>query len=151
MLRLESFHDISSETTSGGGGRIDLAGTAMSRLGYLRDRLFLAATGAYALNRWILKPRVDSAFLRGHFNDLLLIPAALPVMLWVQRKLGLRTHDEPPRWSEALLHLVVWSLICEWLGPNYLGVGTSDRWDVAAYAAGGIMACLWWNRPTRAG
>lgn len=120
----------------------------MNRFGYLRDRLFLCAAGAYALNRWVLKPRLDSAFLRGHFNDLLLIPAALPVVLLVQRRLGLRTHDAPPLWSEAWLHLIVWGMICEWIGPRFLGLGTADRWDVAAYTVGSIAACLWWNRCT---
>ena len=62
----------------------------MSGFGYWRDRLFLVAVAAYGINRWGLKPRLPSPFLHGHFNDLLLIPAALPVVLWVQRRLGLR-------------------------------------------------------------
>ncbi len=49
----------------------------MSRFGYLRDPLFLIAVAGYVLNRWLLKPLVPSPFLHGHFNDLLLIPAAL--------------------------------------------------------------------------
>lgn len=119
----------------------------MNRFGYLRDRLFLAAAAGYALNRWLLKAVFPSPFLHGHFNDLLLIPAALPVVLWVQRHIGLRPHDLAPSWTEICLHLAVWSLICELIGPFWLRRGTADLWDVAAYAVGGIAACLWWNRP----
>lgn len=119
----------------------------MSRFGYLRDRLFLVAAAGYALNRWLLKPLLPSPFLHGHFNDLLLIPAALPVVLWVQRLVRLRSHDLAPSWTEMGLHLAVWSVICEFIGPFWLRHGTADPWDVAAYAVGGIAACLWWNRP----
>lgn len=118
----------------------------MSRFGYLHDRLFLVAAAAYALNRWLLKPVLQSPLLHDHFNDLLLIPAALPVVLWVHRLLGLRNHDLQPSWTETALHLVVWSLICEFIGPLWLGLGTADPWDVVAYTAGGVAACLWWNR-----
>ncbi|MFO1513609.1 MAG: hypothetical protein U1F83_11940 [Verrucomicrobiota bacterium] len=118
----------------------------MMRFGYLRDPLFLLAAGGYAVNRWLLKPLLPSPFLHGHFNDLLLIPAGLPVVLWLQRVVGLRHHDRAPSWSEMMLHLVVWSVICEFVGPHWLHHGTSDVWDVVAYAVGGVAACLWWNR-----
>jgi hypothetical protein len=118
----------------------------MSRFGYLRDPMFLAAAIGYATNRWLLKPLLASPFLHGHFADLLLIPAALPVVLWVQRLVGLRKHDLAPSWSEMVLHLAVWSLICEFIGPHWLHHGTADVWDVVAYATGGVAACLWWNR-----
>ncbi len=121
----------------------------MNRFGYLSDPLFLTAATAYALNRWLLKPLLPSPFLHGHFADLLLIPAALPVVLWLQRLTGLRQHDLAPSWSEMILHLAVWSLICEFIGPRWLHHGTVDVWDVVAYAVGGVVACLWWNRPAK--
>jgi len=121
----------------------------MSRFGYLRDPLFLVAACGYGLNRWMLKPLFPSPFLHGHFNDLLLIPAALPVVLWAQRVTGLRQHDGDPTWAEMVLHLMAWSVICECIGPFLLHHGTADVWDVVAYAGGGVAACLWWNRPAQ--
>ena len=121
----------------------------MNRFGYLRDPMFLVAASAYAVNRWLLKPLLPSAFLHGHFADLLLIPAALPVVLWLQRLTGLRQHDLAPSWAEMILHLAVWSLICEFIGPHWLHHGTGDVWDVVAYAVGGVVACLWWNRSAK--
>lgn len=121
----------------------------MNPFGYLRDPLFLVATMSYALNRWLLKPLLPSPFLHGYFADLLLVPAALPVVLWMQRLVGLREHDLAPSWMEMGLHLAVWSVICEFIGPCWLHHGTADVGDVAAYAAGGVVACLWWNRSAR--
>jgi hypothetical protein len=118
----------------------------VNRFGYWRDRLCVAACAAYALNRWALKPRVHWSFLHDHFNDVLLIPAALPLVLWVQRRRGLRTHDQPPTWAEVALHWAVWSAVCEFFGPRFLHKGTADPWDVACYGLGGIAACLWWRK-----
>lgn len=118
----------------------------MSRFGYLRDPLFLMALAGYALNRWLFESLWPSPFLQGQFNDLLLIPAALPVVLWAQHMIGLRNHNRAPSWREMLLHLAVWSVICEFIGPHWLNHGTADGWDVVAYTVGGVMACVWWNR-----
>jgi hypothetical protein len=86
----------------------------MKRFGYLRDPLCVAACGLYALNRWWLRDRIGGVFLHGYFNDLLLIPAALPLALWVQRQLGVRAGDGAPRWREIGLHVAVWSRRGRW-------------------------------------
>ena len=88
-------------------------------------------------------------FLHSHFDDLLLMPAALPVVLWIQRLTGLRTHDRPPGWMEMFSHLAIWSVMCKIVGPFYYHLGVADPWDVLFFAAGGCAACLWWNRPAR--
>lgn len=119
----------------------------MNRFGYMRDGLCLVAVAGYALNGWLLKPLLPWPFLHTHLNDLLLIPAALPLILWVQRILQLRNHDLAPSWTEMAAHIAIWSLICEFIGPVWLKHGTADFWDVVAYAVGGAAACLWWNRP----
>jgi hypothetical protein len=113
---------------------------------YLRDPLFLTGCAAYAVNRWIFKGQTPSGFLHSYFNDLWLMPCALPPVLWVHRLCGWRSHDEPPRFSEIFSHLVFWSLLFEWLGPLLAARATADVLDVIAYAAGAIAAWGWWRR-----
>jgi hypothetical protein len=129
----------------------------MRRFGYLHDRLFQVSLALYALNRLVLKSHLGFlrhsrfdfiwSFSHSHFDDLLLLPAALPIMLWTQHQLGLRKHDFVPTWSEMLAHWVVWSVICKFVGPVLLHMGTQDPCDVLMFALGGITACAWWRRP----
>jgi len=116
------------------------------RFQYWRNAPFLVACTAYAINRWIIEPRVEIGFLHFYFNDIWLIPAVLPPILWLHRKLALRTHDRPPEVAEILLHLVFFAVLFEWLGPKFVRHASADPWDVFAYAAGAIIAGLWWHR-----
>jgi hypothetical protein len=113
---------------------------------YFADPLCLICTAAYVCNRLLLKPHFHSGFLHGYFNDLLLIPCALPPVLWLQRWLGLRSHDRAPKAAEIGFHLIVWSLLFEVAGPHLFQHAVGDRFDVVAYVAGGVMAWLWWRR-----
>lgn len=99
----------------------------------------------YAVNRWLLPSAAKGAFMRHHFADLLLIPAALPPLLWLQRRLGVRHTDEPPAWSEVALAVVVWSVAAEGVGPLLFSRATADIRDVLAYAVGGWVAGLIWH------
>lgn len=129
----------------------------MRQFGYLHDRLFQISLATYALNRLVLRSHLGLlnhshlhfvwSFSHSHLDDLLLMPAALPVILWGQRLLGLRMSDVSPTWPEMWVHLVVWSVMCKLVGPLWLHIGTPDPWDVAAFAIGGIAACCWWHRP----
>jgi len=118
----------------------------LKTFGYLRDGLFLVCCSLYALNRWILKPHIHSLFLHDHFNDLLLIPCALPPLLLLQRWLKLREHDQLPTAGEIALYVLVWSVLFELVGPHIMRGKVGDPWDVVAYFAGGILAGLWWHR-----
>ncbi len=117
---------------------------------YWRDPLCLAACAAYALNRWLLKPHFAMGamgpFMRGHFNDCLLIPAALPLVLWLQRRLALRTHDGAPTGGEIFLHLAIWAFIAEGAGPFLTHHGTADWRDVLSYSAGAAVSYVLWSR-----
>lgn len=117
----------------------------MDRFRYLRDPLFLTGCMAYALNRWWLKALVVGRFMHGHFSDLWLIPCALPPVLWLHRRAGWRSHDGAPTLLEVFSHWVVWSVVCEALGPRWLHRSTSDPWDVLAYGAGGVVAWAIWR------
>ena len=110
------------------------------------DPLFLLSSSLYALNRWGLKPRLHNAFLHDHFNDLLLIPCALPPLLLIQRWLRLRQDDQVPKVGEIALYLLVWSILFEVIGPRIMPWTVGDPWDVMAYVVGGVLAGLWWHR-----
>ena len=115
---------------------------------YLRDRLFLTSVALYALNRWVVKPSVPAGelFFSGHFNDLLVIPCALPPLLLIHRRLRLRHADAPPTAAEVAVHLAVWSVFFEVLAPVFVRAARADAWDVGAYCAGGLFSWLVWNR-----
>ena len=83
--------------------------------------------------------------MHDHFNDLLLIPAALPWVLWAQRRLGWRDHDRGPTNAEIAQHLVIWAVICEGIGPLWVAHATADWRDVIAYVVGAVFAALWWR------
>src|ERR1044071_2652684 len=121
----------------------------MRPFGYLRDPLFILGCTSYALNRWWIKPHAHAGLFHSYFNDFWLIPCALPPVLWLHRRLGLRTHDAPPRISEIVLHLAFWSLLFEWVGPRFLAHATGDPGDALAYALGALLAGLWWHRQHR--
>lgn len=113
---------------------------------WLRDPLFLAGCGAYVVNRCLVKPHVHTGVFHSYFNDLWLIPCALPPVLWLHRRFGLRGHDRPPQVSEIILHLLFWSALFEWLGPKILPHTTADPLDAVAYALGALLGGLWWQR-----
>ena len=116
----------------------------MKRFRYALDPLCLACCAFYGLNRWGLKPHTHVAFFRFWFNDLLLIPCALPPVLQVHRWLNLRRHDGAPSIAEVLGHLALWSVLFEVIGPHLMHV-TGDWRDVLAYTAGALAACVWWQ------
>jgi ubiquinone/menaquinone biosynthesis C-methylase UbiE len=76
---------------------------------------------------------------------LLLIPAALPLVLWIQRQSGWRNHDAEPTWAEIAGHWSVWSLLSEAILPLTFHHITGDFLDVLAYAAGAVVAGFWWK------
>lgn len=116
----------------------------MNRFRYALDPLCLVACAGYAIGRG-LRPRLPDGFWHNHFTDLLLIPAALPLLLWVQRRLGLRTHDARPSWGEIGLHLAVWAIAAELVAPFVFHAATGDWRDVLAYSAGAVVAGSWWS------
>ena len=119
----------------------------MKRFDYVHDRLFVAGCLCYAANRWFVKPHLQptEVFLNGYFNDFWLIACALPPILLFHRKLGLRPDDGPPTWKEVVVHLLVWSVVVEVIGPTFYRGAIGDPWDVAAYAIGGLLAWTYWN------
>jgi hypothetical protein len=112
----------------------------------LRDPLFLGCCALYAMNRFLIKPHLAGGFFHYWFNDLLLIPCALPILLAVHRALGLREHDGPPTAAEIFSHLAGWAILVEVIGNRLLHRGTGDPLDVLAYVVGAFGATFWWHR-----
>ena len=141
-----SWHDIGFKAARGHCLGFGDFGVVVKRFAYLRDGLFLVCCSLYSLNRWMIRPHTDNVFLRFHFDDLLLMPCALPVLLWLQRGLRLRATDNPPTWNEIALYTVFWSILFEVIGPHLFRRSTGDPWDVVVYVLGGVGAGLCWNR-----
>lgn len=118
----------------------------MRRFHHFRDPLFLLGCAAYAINRWLVKPHVHHGFFHSHFDDLWLIPCALPPILWLHRRLKLRSHDRPPQVSEIIFHLIFWSALFEVFGSKLVPHTVRDPVDVICYAVGALVAGLWWHR-----
>jgi hypothetical protein len=113
------------------------------------DPVCVAACASYAINRWLIEPHVSACWIHSWVNDVFLIPAALPLLLTIERMFGLRRHDGPPTWAEIFAHLAGWSLLFEYIGPFLNSRATGDLWDVVAYTIGGLLAGCWWHSRSR--
>ncbi len=117
----------------------------MRRFGYVFDPLFVVGCALYAANRWLIKPHCHIEFFHSWFNDILLIPCALPPLLLAHRWLGLRPAGAMPTVGEIAAHWAGWSVLFEAVGPRIMRT-TGDPWDVVAYGAGALAAAVWWRR-----
>jgi SAM-dependent methyltransferase len=123
----------------------------VTRFRYGLDPLCLLACAFYAACRWLIRPHTAAVFWHSYSTDYLLIPAALPLLLWVYRRLGLRAHDGFPTWSEIGLGFAVWSVAAEAVAPHLFRSATGDWFDVLAYAVGAVIAGAWWTLASRPG
>jgi hypothetical protein len=121
------------------------------KFGYLRDPLFLASVAIYFLNRYLVRPAVSPpSFFHSYLNDLICIPFWLPPTLLLERLLRVRRRDETPSPGEISLHLIVWCLAFEVIGPRLpiFAGSVADPLDILAYSTGALVAAaLWWRPP----
>ncbi|MBN9521845.1 hypothetical protein J0H58_25570 [bacterium] len=118
------------------------------RFRYLRDPLFVACVAVYLVNRFVLKPAWEVEFVHAHLNDLICVPFWVPVMLWGERRLGLRSHDGPPEPVEIIIPLVLWAWVFEVILPRTAAFGrycVADHRDVLYYAAGALGGAVFWR------
>lgn len=114
---------------------------------YLCDPLFRSCLVLYFINRWIFKRLWDAGFFHDHLNDLMCIPFWVPIMLWAQRRVGLRDSDGPPLASEILIPLFVWSWLFEMILPRigpFRERAVSDHLDILYYTVGALIAIAFW-------
>ncbi len=112
----------------------------------LKNPLFMISLTAYCLNSFFLKYcSVDNHLLKFYFNDLLLVPCALPPILCLISIAGFRDSDKPPSCIEVLICLCTWSIAFEVVGPLVSLKSTADPFDVAAYWLGGAVSWSLWH------
>lgn len=123
-----------------------------ARFWYCFDPICIASVVIYAVNRWYLKPHhIGGLFTIGYLNDLLCLPLFLPIILGVQRVIGLRRHDGFPRLWEVLQNWIIFSILFEVIIPRFPRYfrSTADPLDAVAYLVGGIVAWGWWSWHSR--
>jgi hypothetical protein len=117
------------------------------RFRYLKDPFFLLCVSLYFVNRWILKPYLPE-FSRSYLNDVICLPFWVPIMLFIMRRVGLRTNDLPPTAGEVLIPLLVWSWVFEIYLPSvsfFEGFATADFLDILCYTSGACFAAVVWR------
>jgi hypothetical protein len=79
----------------------------------------------------------------------LCLPLFTPIILYIQRHLGVRQHDRFPRVWEIAQHGVIFTIVFQVITPRFPRVFTSagDPYDIIAYFAGGVIAGLIWAKP----
>lgn len=111
------------------------------------------ATSAYLINRIGGIPLLGESipFLQNHFADCLTVSVALPPLMIVYQSLGI-SKGLMPTHLDVLLHVTVWSLLCEGPWARWLCAhSTPDPIDVLCYAGGGVMAIGIWKLECAAG
>jgi len=118
------------------------------RFGYWRDPVCIGAVATYIGYRVLIPVDGQTPLWSGHFADLLLIPAGLPLWLWLERRISWRGDDRMPRWREIAFALVTWTVAAELIAPQVFLQATGDVWDAVAYASGALFSGVWWQRGT---
>lgn len=120
---------------------------------YWRDGLFQLSVFAYLVNKFVFKAIYSGGFCHAYLNDLLCISFNLPPILWLLRRMGIRTHDRRPARAEIAIAVVAFSLVFEvWLPmlPIHSRYIYGDPWDALCYALNGAASGLWWSYAYRA-
>jgi hypothetical protein len=115
---------------------------------YLKDPLFLMCFAAYGIQRCLKSFDLSTPFLCSYLNDLICIPFWVPIMLWGNKKLGLRRNDDPPEGFEIIIPLILWAFVFEVLIPGMpsWSIPTwADPCDILSYCVGGLAAALFWK------
>jgi hypothetical protein len=115
---------------------------------YLKDPLFLVCFSAYCVHRVLKTHDLSTPLLCSYLNDVICIPFWIPIMLWGERKLGFRQHDDPPSALEIVIPLVIWAIVFEVVLPStdtFAGLAVPDPNDVLCYALGGFVAARFWQ------
>ncbi len=115
---------------------------------YLKDPLFLCSFVLYFLNRYGFERFLEIDFFSSYVNDLICIPFWVPIMLYIQQKIGLRVDNSPPKYYEIIIPVITWSWIFEVFLPRNPVIGDlaiADPYDIICYCLGGLIAGIIWR------
>jgi len=104
---------------------------------WLIEPVFLVSVFLYVILRFLIRPHIPFDY----WTDLFLVPGMLPPMLTLYETLGWRKLT-PLTLKEVLVHLVIWSVVIEGVGPLLYSSSTADINDVLAYVVGGLLYYL---------
>ena len=102
---------------------------------YLADPACIVSLLLYALNRHVLKPHhIGGWFTHGYLNDVLCLPLFVPMILYVQRHLGLRPHDGYPTLWELFQNWAAFRIVFQVVIPRYpkIFIAAGDPRDILA-------------------
>jgi hypothetical protein len=119
---------------------------------YLADPVCIASLILYATNRYIFKPHhIGGWFTHGYLNDVLCLPLFVPMILYAQHIVGLRTGFAFPRVWEILQTWLVFTIVFQVIIPRFpkTFVAAGDPFDILAYLGGGVIAGLYWAMQAR--
>ena len=91
---------------------------------------------------------LSTELLRSHLNDVICVPFFVPMMLWANKRLGLRRHDGPPDAVEIVVPLIIWSALFEIVIPlqrDWHVPTIADPKDVLSYCLGAMVAAAFWK------
>lgn len=115
---------------------------------YLRDPLSLVCFSVYWVHRILKTYDLSTPLLRSYLNDVICIPFWIPIVLWGERKLGLRQHDDSPHAFEVVIPLLIWAVVFEVALPTtdpFAGLKMLDPNDVLCYASGAFVSVRFWD------
>jgi len=114
----------------------------------LRDPLFWSALAVHLAARLLRSDLHEGTFVTAHLADLLLVPVCVPPLIAALDLIGARPRGSPPDAAEVLVPLVCVAVAFEILlprAPYFAEFTYGDPRDITAYAAGALLAAIWWR------
>jgi hypothetical protein len=114
-----------------------------------RASLFLLASSAYLVNRFLLSWLGLPQYKIPYLNDVLCLPVTLTLALFLQQQIFPASARERLNPAQVLFAFLYVSFFFEGLLPALADRYTRDWLDVVAYAAGGLIFYYGFNPKSR--